>query len=465
MTDGAQQKTILLGITGGIAAYKICDLVRQLVHAGHNVKVVMTEHAQEFIGAATFRSLTGNPVATELFDDPHAPINHISLAQETDIFLIAPTTANVIAKIAHGRADDLLTTTALTFQGPLLIAPAMNTQMYLDSVTQENLTTLASRGANIIGPAAGELACGTSGPGRMADIADLFTAVEEHIQTSTTLAGKKVLISAGPTHEYFDPVRYMTNRSSGKMGIALARAALHKGAEVELVAGPTAETVPVDEHLTHIDVTTAVEMHQEMLRAASDADLIICAAAVADYRPSEISPTKIKKQMWGSGQNLAQNIETYLDALSNGTADAEKPRNEIASDASSDNMRDLAISHEGKRQAEDDISEHLIVEFVPNPDILAELGQMKLDGALKNDMILVGFAAETDNIEENVRAKLDRKGADFIVANDVSRADIGFESEDNEVRIFSRAAPDADILLPQNSKVQLAEQILKIVME
>jgi len=199
VNDCAQHipKTILLGVSGGIAAYKICELARRLVRAGYQAKVVMTVHGAELVGPATFRALTGNPVAVDLFDEPAAPIHHISLAEEADVFLIAPATANVLAKLAHGQADDLLTTTALAYQGPLLVAPAMNTQMYLDPTTQENLATLAARGVTLIGPATGELACGDEGVGRMAPVDELFEAVEECVQTGTTLAGKHVLISAG----------------------------------------------------------------------------------------------------------------------------------------------------------------------------------------------------------------------------------------------------------------------------
>ena len=411
-----QQKTVLLGVTGGIAAYKVCDLARRLVRTGYKVKVVMTQHATEFVGPATFRSLTGNPVALDLFDDPAAPINHISLAEETDIFLIAPATANVIAKLAHGRADDLLTTTALAFQGQMLVAPAMNTQMYLDPATQENLAILEARGTALVGPATGELACGDSGPGRMVEVSDLFAAVEENIHASDLLADKHVLISAGPTREYLDPVRYLTNRSSGKMGIALAREALRSGAKVILVLGPVAEAAPVNPQLTRIDVVSTADMHKAMHEYAPEADLIIATAAVSDYRSAAPSDTKIKKQA-GYPANPDKNAEAKT----------------------------------------------LTLEVTETPDILAELGALKEAGKLKPDMTLVGFAAETDNLEANVCTKLKRKGTDFIIANDVSRTDIGFEATDNEVRIFSRATPDDCILLPKASKMQLAREILQRV--
>jgi len=453
MTDTAQ-KTVLLGITGGIAAYKICDLARQLVRAGHNVKVVMTRHACEFVGPATFRSLTGNPVATELFDDPHAPINHINLAEEADFFLIAPATANVIAKLAHGRADDLLTTTALAYQGQMLVAPAMNTQMYLDPATQENLATLAARGVQLIGPASGELACGVSGPGRMAEVNDLRDAVEECIQTSIRLTGKRVLISAGPTREYLDPVRYITNRSSGKMGIALAREALRAGAEVDLVLGPTTEPVPVNDRLQRIDVISATEMHQTMLNKASEADIVICSAAVADYRPAEQAATKIKKS--------SPSVQDTTIVIPGPDPGSSTTREVLRQPHTSHPVipgltRDLGAMDDVSRQL------HTTIRLVQTPDILAELGQMKTAGTLKSDVILVGFAAETDNLEAHAQEKLKRKKADFIVANDVSRTDTGFDSSENEVRVFSKTAPQADILLPKASKTQLARQILHIV--
>ncbi|MCL2525879.1 MAG: bifunctional phosphopantothenoylcysteine decarboxylase/phosphopantothenate--cysteine ligase CoaBC [Coriobacteriia bacterium] len=416
----SQQKTILLGITGGIAAYKICDLARQLVRAGHKVKVVMTAAATQFVGPATFRALTNNPVATELFDDPAAPINHINLAEEADLMLIAPATANVIAKLTHGRADDLLTTTALAFQGRLLIAPAMNTQMYLDPATQANLKTLEQRGVTLIGPATGQLACGDSGPGRMVEADELFDKVAECVHSSTLLAGKKVLISAGPTREYLDPVRYLSNRSSGKMGLALAREALRAGAGVQLVLGPVTEPVPVDPHLTRRDVVSAEDMHACMTEAAPKADLIICTAAVSDYRPSEYSSSKIKKPVQPQAQSGFVAPVTLIAP---------------------------------------------IVSLTENPDILAGLGQMKVEGKLRSDAVIVGFAAETDNMEASAAEKLERKGADFLVANDVSATDIGFESEQNAVTIFGKTAVGVDVLrrLEKSSKTLIARQILETV--
>ena len=402
--------TVLLGISGGIAAYKICDLARQLVRAGYCVKTVMTQSATEFVGPATFRSLTGNAVSTQLFEDPAAPINHISLAQAADIMLVAPATANVIAKLAHGVADDLLTTTALAFQDQLIVAPAMNTQMYLDPSTQENLNTLAARGVLIVGPASGQLACGDAGPGRMVEASQLFEEVEHCSHTSSLLTGKTVLINAGPTREFFDPVRYLSNRSSGKMGMALARAALRAGAKVILVLGPVSVCAPVDEQLMRIDVVSADDMHKAMLNHAPSADVIICTAAVADYRPVHYADKKMKKT-----------------------------RNDLK------------------------------LDLVQNVDILAELGQIKEKGQLKKDLVLVGFAAETNDMDIQIREKFERKCADYLVANDVSRTDIGFESEENEIIVYGRTKNEDGssnvgplLHLPKASKVQLAARLIEL---
>jgi phosphopantothenoylcysteine decarboxylase/phosphopantothenate--cysteine ligase len=406
-------KTILLGVSAGIAAYKTCELVRLLKRAGHRVKVVMTEHATELIGPATFRSLTGEPVSIGLYDAPTNPIHHISLADEADLFCIAPATANVLAKLARGLADDLLTTTALTFQGPLLLAPAMNTKMYLDETTQESLRMLAARGARIVPPGTGQLACGDEGIGRMAEPAGLFELISECVQTSTELAGRHVVITAGPTQEFFDPVRYLTNRSSGRMGYALARAALARGARVTLVTGPVHIPPVVDPRCTCVPVVTTEEMRQATFAAAATADFVFCAAAVADYRPRARSLTKIKKY-----------------ALSSTVPDSVRG------------------------------DEPVIVELVMNPDILAELGQLRTQANLKAGVVLVGFAAETDKLDEHIRAKLASKGADFIVANDVSQSDIGFESAENEVRILSDGD---DVTLPRASKTRIAQGILDLV--
>ncbi|MDR1775414.1 MAG: bifunctional phosphopantothenoylcysteine decarboxylase/phosphopantothenate--cysteine ligase CoaBC [Actinomycetes bacterium] len=412
--------TVVLGVSAGIAAYKSCELVRLLTKAGMRVQVVMTPHATELVGPATFRSLTGNPVAVDLYDAAGAPIHHISLADAADIMVIAPATANVIAKLAHGTADDLLTTTALTYQGTLVVAPAMNTQMYLDAATQENLQTLRDRGVVLVGPVAGELACGTSDIGRMSEPSAIADAVGEYVPDRAFLSGRTVLVSAGPTREPFDPVRYLTNRSSGRMGYALAQQALRAGAaRVVLVSGPVNLARPVSRHdarLEMVPVTTTAEMRGAVLDAAADADVILCAAAVADYRPRTHSLSKIKKY-----------------ALSTTVAD------------------------DGVGGTEEVVT----VQLVRNPDILAELGQMKAAGRLRAGAVLVGFAAETDDLDTHVREKLATKGADWIVANDVSRTDIGFDAADNEVRLLGRDG--ADIMLPRASKALIARSILETV--
>ncbi|BAK44626.1 bifunctional phosphopantothenoylcysteine decarboxylase/phosphopantothenate--cysteine ligase CoaBC [Eggerthella sp. YY7918] len=351
----AVQKTVLLGVTGCIAAYKSCEIVRGLQKAGVRVKVVMTEHATKFVGPTTFRALTHEKVAVGLFDDPSDPIHHISLAQEADVFLIAPCTANVIAKIANGIADDLLSTTALATTSPLIIAPAMNVNMYENAATRYNIGKLHIRGARIIEAGDGYLACGDVGKGRLAEVDDIVRATLDVLGMSRDLAGKRVMITAGPTIEPVDPVRYLTNHSSGKTGYAIARAAAVRGADVTLISGPVSLPVPEGVHAVH--VRTA----RDMFAAAQDAfratDIAIFSAAVADMRPKQAAEHKLKK----------------------GQADAELGT----------------------------------IELVENPDILATLG------AQKQHQVVVGFAAETHDVIANAEKKLASKHADFIVANEV----------------------------------------------
>ena len=274
-------KTILLGITGGIAAYKSCNIVRLLQKRGARVKVVMSEHATEFVGPLTFRALTGEPVAVGLFDDPSDPIHHISLAQEPDLVVVAPATANIIAKMANGIADDLISTTLLATPRPIVIAPAMNNGMWKASATQANMTTLRDRGVHVVGPGSGYLACGDVDTGRMSEPEDIFEAVCEVLNpVPQDLAGKRVVITAGPTHEPIDPVRFIGNRSSGKMGVALAGEAARRGAAVTLVLGPTSLDVP--RGVECVRVQTAAEMLQAALSAFQTADAAICAAAVCE---------------------------------------------------------------------------------------------------------------------------------------------------------------------------------------
>ncbi len=385
---------VLVGVTGCIAAYKSCEIVRGLQKAGYRVKVVMTRNATEFVGPLTFRSLTKEPVAVDTFgDEPGDPIHHISLAQEADLFLIAPCTANVLGKIAHGIADDLLTTTAMACTAPLVIAPAMNVNMYESTAVQENLGILRSRGVTIIDAEEGYLACGDSGPGRLPDPQKIVSRVEEVFVHKRTLEGKRVVITAGPTREPLDPVRYLSNSSSGKMGYALAEVAVEMGADVTLVSGPVDLAIP--HGATCVPVVTAVEMFKASEEAFEQADALICCAAVADYRPAYVSPSKMKK-----------------------------------------GVDDARLSS---------------VELVPNPDILATLAAKKVP-----HQIVVGFAAETDKVIENAQAKLVRKGADFIVANEVGDGKV-FGLDTTEASIV---ADDGVKTFGPMSKRELAYEVL-----
>lgn len=348
-------KTVLIGVTGCIAAYKAAELVRSLQKADIRVKVVMTEHATEFVGPATFRALTREKVAIDLFDDPADPIHHISLAQEADAFVIAPCTANVIAKIAHGIADDLLTTTALATTSPLIIAPAMNVNMYEDAVTQGNLETLRARGVLIVDADDGYLACGDVGRGRLAEPDAIVEAVLEALERKDDLAGKRVIATAGPTVEAIDPVRCVTNHSTGKMGYALAEAAAARGADVVLVSGPVSLPAPAKVRL--VSVVSAQDMLEAVEAEFATCDIAVFSAAVCDMRPVGTSGRKLKK-----GKD------------------------------------DKALSH---------------IELEPTPDILATMGRRK------EDRVVIGFAAETESVLENAQAKLASKCADMIVANEV----------------------------------------------
>ncbi|WP_080797398.1 bifunctional phosphopantothenoylcysteine decarboxylase/phosphopantothenate--cysteine ligase CoaBC [Arabiibacter massiliensis] len=363
------QKTVLLGVTGCIAAYKSCEIVRALQKAGVRVKVVMTEHATEFVGPVTFRALTHETVAVGLFDDPSDPIHHISLAQEADAFLIAPCTANVIAKIANGIADDLLTTTALATTAPLVIAPAMNVNMYENAATRYNIGKLHIRGARIIEAGDGYLACGDVGKGRLAEVDDIVAATLDELGLQRDLDGRHVMVTAGPTVEPIDPVRYISNHSSGKTGYAIARAAALRGAEVTLVSGPV--SLPAPEGVRVVRVKTAREMMAAAEEAFEHADVAVFAAAVADMRPREAADHKLKK----------------------GQADAELGT----------------------------------IDLVENPDILATLGAAKRGG-----QVVVGFAAETGDVVANAEKKLASKHADFIVANQVGDGR-AFGTDDNAV--------------------------------
>ncbi len=391
------QKTVLIGVTGCIAAYKSAEIVRALQKRGLRVKVVMTEHATHFVDPLTFRSLTHEPVAVGLFDDPSDPIHHISLAEEADLFLIAPCTANVVAKIAHGIADDLLTTTALACTTPLVVAPAMNVHMYDAAATQENLSALARRGARIVEAGSGYLACGDVGRGRLAEIEDIVDCVLETLEGDARrdLEGMHVLVTAGPTEEPIDPVRFITNRSSGKMGYAVAEAAAARGAKVTLVSGPVALDAPAG--VDRVPVRTACEM----LESASDpferCDIAVFTAAVADMRPA------------------------------------------------------APVDHKLKKSSSDDADLLSRIELVENPDILATLAARK-----RADQIVVGFAAETDDVVANAQRKLASKHADFIVANRVGEG-VAFGTDDNQATLV---LADGSVDLPLMSKRELADRIL-----
>ena len=362
--------------------------MRGLQKAGVRVKVVMTEHATEFVGPTTFRALTHEPVAVGLFDDPSDPIHHISLAQEADVFVIAPCTANVMAKIANGIADDLLTTTALATTSPLMIAPAMNVHMYENAATMANRGKLEMRGVEFIEAGEGYLACGDVGRGRLADPSDIVTAVLARLGIAHDLAGLRVLVTAGPTVEPIDPVRFLTNSSSGKMGYAVAEAAARRGADVTLVSGPVTLQPPAGVHT--VRVRTARDMLQACEEAFQDTDIVVCAAAVADMRPEVAAASKLKKA-------------TDAEALST-------------------------------------------IHLVENPDILATLG------AAKGRRTVVGFAAETDDVVANGRAKLEKKHADLIVANEVGYRKTFGEDTNTAVLIM----PDEEVALPTMSKRDVA---------
>lgn len=387
----SDEKTVLLCVTGCIATYKSCEILRLLQKAGYRVKVLMTEHATQFVGPTTFRALTHEKVAIGLFDDPEDPIHHISLAQEADVVLVAPATANCIAKMAHGIADDLMSTTLLATKAPILIAPAMNSGMWSAAATQENVEVLKSRGVHFVQPDSGYLACGDIGSGRLPTPEAIADATRSLLQGSTDLVGEHVLITAGPTHEPIDPVRYIANRSSGKMGLELARAARDRGANVTLIAGPI--ELPIPAGIETIHVQTASQMYSAAVKAFGRSTIAILAAAVADYAPSAPSDHKLKK--------------------------AVDPINSIP--------------------------------LIQTQDILAKLSSNK------EDRIVIGFAAETNDVVDYAVAKLKRKGCDAIVANDVSRSDAGFGSSNNRAWwVTSSTVDDLGLL----EKRALADEIL-----
>lgn len=407
-------KHIILGVTGSIAAYKAAYLASQLTQHGALVDVILTEAAQRFIPPLTFGALTGRPVYTSLWQTETSGglpthIAHVGLAHEADLLLIAPITANSIAKIALGLADDLLSVTALAAHCPILIAPAMDAGMYENPATQAHVETLRSRGVHVIGPGVGRMASGLEGPGRFVDPEEIIGYCRKALGMAGPLRGRRVVVTAGPTREALDPVRYLTNYSSGKQGFAIAQAAVEAGAEVTLIAGPVDSALATPVGVTRIDVTDTRSMHDAVITHASgrnQADAVIMAAAVADFRPAQVSDHKIKK---GVG------------------AVREPPESPMQ------------------------------IELAENPDILFELSQQPT-----RPRVTVGFAAESDDLAANAQAKLERKKLDLIVANDITAADSGFAVDTNRVLFVSAAGVEQ---LPLMSKLEVAARIVAWVAE
>lgn len=386
---------IALGVSGGVAAYKAVEIGRLLQDRGIRVRVIMTQAAQEFVRPLTFAALSGEKVITDMFaaggQQPNidSAVEHVAVAQTIDALLVAPATADILAKFAHGIASDFLTTLYLATTAPVVVAPAMNVNMWNHPATQANLEILKKRGVRVIDPGEGYLACGMTGPGRLAENELIVAAVMEALGASQELAGETVLVTAGPTREKIDPVRYLTNRSSGRMGYALAEAALRRGARVLLVTGPTNLTPPGAAEVTRVE--TAEEMRQAVMKLLSQATIVIKTAAVADYRPKDAAEQKIKR------------------------------------------------------------SGPIALQLEPTADILAEVGRRK------RGQIVVGFAAETQNILENARKKLASKSLDAIVVNDVSGEGMGFDSERNAVTIITQ---DEVVEVPETTKWEVAQRVL-----
>ena len=391
-------REIVLGVTGGIAAYKSAEIVSRLRHLGARVHVIMTRNATEFVSPLTFQTLSANPVVTDTFAAPeYWNVEHVALARLAEVFVIAPATANILAKMACGIADDMLSTTVLATKAPILAAPAMNTGMWTAAATQANISMLRERGVQFIGPDSGILACGDEGAGRMSEPEDIVAEIDRILNAPRDMSGLKVLITAGATRERLDPVRFLTNDSSGKMGFALAEAARDRGAEVTVVCGSV--SVPVPHNTEIIRIESAENLLETMTEKAPLQDIIIQAAAVADYRPLCKADQKIKKK---KGQEM-------------------------------------------------------ILTLVENPDVAREVGKMKKPG-----QTLVGFAAETNRVQENAKEKLDKKNLDLIVANDVTMAGAGFNTDTNIATLISKKGISE---YPLMSKRKLADIILDTVLE
>ena len=392
MAGTNQAPRVALFVTGGIAAYKACEVLRGLQKGGCDVRVCMSANATKLVGPTTFEALSGHHVTLGIFGDGETPIPHIELSEWADLALVCPATANVIAKMAAGIADDAVSTTLVACSCPVVVAPAMNVHMWQNPATQANVKTLVSRGVQVVGPATGRLACGDVGAGKLEDVSVIVAAALARVRAHGSLAGKRVVITAGPTHEPIDPVRYLSNASSGKMGYALAQAAAAHGAEVTLVSGPVSQPKPTGVKL--VGVTTASEMLAATQEAFESADAAILAAAVSDYRPAKSSDHKLKK------------AAEPLEAL----------------------------------------------ELVENDDILATIS------ANRGGRVVIGFAAETNDVIDNARKKLEHKGCDLIVANDVSRADSTFGADTDLVTLVGNKYEEE---LPLMSKPEVAEAIIE----
>lgn len=388
-------KTVVIGVTGGIAVYKILDVISTLRKRNIDVHVIMSKSAVEFVTPLSFQSLSQNMVTVDMFAEPKAwEIQHISLAKKADLFLVAPATANIIGKVANGIADDMISTTIMATKAPVVFAPAMNTNMYENQIVQNNISKLKGYGYKFIEPASGRLACGDIGRGKLADTKVISDTVISMLYDKKDLTGKKVLVTAGPTIAPIDPVRFITNRSSGKMGYAIAEEARDRGAEVTLVSGPSSVQVPSGIHL--ISVETNQQMLNAMLENFESSDIVIKCAAVADYKPAEYSEKKIKKS-----------------------------------------------------------EDELMLKLTKDIDILKKLG------SLKTKQILVGFAAESNDLIQNAEAKLKNKNLDFIVANDIMSKDTGFASDDNRVTILSKYGES--VSLDKMSKREVAREIFNLI--
>lgn len=379
MSSEMKKPCVVLGVTGGIAVYKACELLRLLQKRGIDVFVVMTQNACRFVTPLTFETLSGHPVAVDTFDRPQTwEVEHIALAKRADLFLIAPATANIIGKMACGIADDMLSTTVMATRAPVLVAPAMNTGMWENAAVQQNVETLRARGVEIVAPVSGHLACGDSGAGKLEDVEVIAERACEMLFAKKDMEGLRVMVTAGPSREALDPVRYISNRSSGKMGYAIAQAAQKRGAEVTLLSGPVAIEAPLGVKL--VPFTTTQELLDRANELAREQDLLIQAAAPADYRAKEIAPQKIKKQG----------------------------------------------------------GEPMTFTLVENPDVATTLGKAKRSG-----QVFVGFAAETNDVLAHAKDKLTRKNLDMIVANDVTRPGAGFDVDTNIVTLITKDGQEA----------------------